>query len=201
MKKLLFAAFPLAAFAMVMNTAIDPLPIGASIPNAETKMKSVDGKDLSLNDLKTGKGLLVMFSCNTCPYVEKNQERTNAICKFAKDNGIGIAIINSNEAYRDGDDSYDAMKEYAKKQEYKWPYLVDQNSTVADAFGATRTPECFLFDGNGKLVYTGAIDDSPGDKNKVERTHLKMAIEEMKSGKDVSVKQSKSVGCTIKRNK
>ncbi|MEI2737605.1 MAG: hypothetical protein V9F01_02335 [Chitinophagaceae bacterium] len=70
---------------------------------------------------------------------------------------------------------------------------------LADAFGANRTPECFLFDGEGKLVYHGAIDDNPSDASAVSRKHLVAAIDEINAGKEVSVKESRSVGCTIKR--
>ena len=199
MKKILFTALPLAILAMALNTVSDPLPLGSPIPSPEIKMKDISGKTISLKDAKTDKGLLVMFSCNTCPYVIKNQSRTNEACKYAADNGIGIAIINSNEANRTGADSYNAMKEYAKGQGYNWLYLVDEKSVIADAFGANRTPECFLFDNNGKLVYHGAIDDNPTNAGAVGRKHLLSAMDEMKAGKEVSVKESKSVGCGIKR--
>jgi hypothetical protein len=91
------------------------------------------------------------------------------------------------------------MKNYAKAQAYNWYYAVDKNNELADAFGANRTPECFLFDKNGKLVYHGAIDDNPTDEGSVNRHHLKEAINELVNGKDVSVKETKSVGCNIKR--
>ena len=91
------------------------------------------------------------------------------------------------------------MKEYAKDQGYSWKYAVDKNSELADAFGASRTPECYLFDKNGKLVYHGAIDDNPSDASSVSRKHLIAAIDESHAGKDVSQKQSRSVGCGIKR--
>jgi predicted transposase YbfD/YdcC len=91
------------------------------------------------------------------------------------------------------------MKEYAKAQGYEWYYAVDKDNVMADAFGANRTPECFLFDKSGKLVYHGAIDDNPSDVSKVNRNHLKEAINEATTGKDVSVKESRSVGCSIKR--
>jgi thioredoxin-related protein len=199
MKKILFTAFPIAVLSIALNTSIEPLPLGAPIPNTEIKMKDVSGKTVSLKDAKTDKGLLVMFSCNTCPYVVKNQSRTKEVCNYAGENGIGVAIINSNEANRGSADSYDAMKEYAKNQGYNWLYLVDEKSAIADAFGANRTPECFLFDNSGKLVYHGAIDDNPSDADAVERKHLISAMDEMKNGKEVSVKKSKSVGCGIKR--
>lgn len=199
MKKFLFAAMPVIAVAGLLTKNIEPLPLGSPIPQPEVKMKDISGKEVSLKDVKTDKGLLVMFSCNTCPYVIKNQERTAEACKYAMGNGIGVAILNSNEANRTDADSFEEMKEYAKNQGYNWNYLVDNNSAMADAFGANRTPECFLFDGNGKLVYHGAIDDNPSDASAVSRKHLIVAIDEMKAGKDISVKESRSVGCTIKR--
>lgn len=199
MKKILFAALPVAAIATVLSLSIDPLPLGSPIPQPEVKMKDISGKEVSLKDAKTNKGLLVMFSCNTCPYVIKNQSRTYEVCKYATGNGLGVAILNSNEAKRGDDDSYADMKAYAKSQNYSWYYLVDDNSALADAFGANRTPECFLFDGDGKLVYHGAIDDNPNDESAVGRKHLIMAIDEMNAGKAVSVNKSRSVGCTIKR--
>jgi hypothetical protein len=91
------------------------------------------------------------------------------------------------------------MKAYAQGQGYQWYYAVDKNNELADAFGATRTPECFLFDKAGKLVYHGAIDNNPNDEGSVSRKHLQEAINEVTGGKDVSVKTSRSVGCAIKR--
>lgn len=201
MKKLLFTAFPVLALSFAFTTVSDPLPIGASMPNPDLKMKDVSGKEISLNSAKKKNGLLVMFSCNTCPYVIKNQSRTIEVSKHAIANDIGVAILNPNEAYRGNEDSYEAMKEYAAEQKYDWHYLVDQNHVMADAFGANRTPECFLFDKDGKLVYHGAIDDNPNDASAVSRKHLVEAINELKSGKEIAVKESRSVGCTIKRLK
>jgi hypothetical protein len=108
-------------------------------------------------------------------------------------------LLNSNEAARQSGDSYNEMQSYAKGQGYNWYYAVDSDNVLADAFGADRTPECYLFDKDGKLVYHGAIDDSPADVSAVSRTHVKEAMNEMLSGKDISVKQSRSVGCGIKR--
>jgi thioredoxin-related protein len=169
------------------------------MPKAEIKLKDVSGKEVSLKDARRTNGLLVMFSCNTCPYVIKNQQRTKEICQYALDNKIGVILVNSNEAQRQEDDSFDAMKEYAQKQEYNWYYVIDKNSEVADAFGAKRTPENFLFNKEGKLVYHGAIDDNPSDPSNVSRKHLKEAINELLNGKEITVKTSRSVGCSIKR--
>lgn len=199
MKKILTSFSVLAAISLLAFNHIDELPIGGQLPKADVKMKDISGKEITLKDAKKSNGLLVMFSCNTCPYVVKNQERTREICKYALDNNIGVVLINSNEAQRSGEDSYDAMKKYAESNGYKWYYVVDKNSELADAFGATRTPENFLFNKDGKLIYHGATDDNPGDAGNVSRKHLREAIGEMLNGKDVSVKTSRSVGCTIKR--
>ena len=196
MKKTLFA---FAAMATLAFTVGDPLPIGSAMPRADLKMKDISGKEVAMKDAAKENGVLVMFSCNTCPYVIKNQQRTLAISEYAIKMKIGVLLLNSNEAYRGNEDSFDAMKEYAKEQGYQWNYVIDKDHVVADAFGANRTPECFLFDKNLKLVYHGAIDDSPSDVSAVKRIHLQEAINELTTGKEVSVKESRSVGCTIKR--
>ena len=178
----------------------DELPIGAALPKTNVLLKDVSGKEVSLNDVKKQNGLLVMFSCNTCPYVIKNQPRTKEIAAYAMQNNIGVILINSNEGQRNSDDSFEAMKQYAKDQGYNWYYVVDKKSELADAFGANKTPECFLFSKDEKLVYHGAIDDNPGGElSEVGRKHLKEAINEVLNNKDVTVKTSRSVGCTIKR--
>lgn len=201
MKKLLFGLTAVTALITLAFTTGDPLKIGSTMPKADLKMQNIAGNTTSMKDALKTNGVLVMFSCNTCPYVIKNQERTIAISEYATKNNIGVIILNSNEAYRGNEDSFDAMKDYAKEQHYKWSYVVDKDHEVADAFGANRTPECFLFDMNLKLVYHGAIDDSPSDVTAIKRNHLQEAINELVAGKDVTIKESRSVGCSIKRNK
>lgn len=200
MKRILLAATMLTAVGLMSFYSVNEnLPIGAQMPKTDVKLKDISGKEVTLKSAMKENGLLVMFSCNTCPYVVKNQSRTNDICKYALSKGVGVIVLNSNEGQRDGSDSYAQMQSYAKAQGYDWTYAVDKNHEIADAFGATRTPECYLFDKSGKLVYHGAIDDNPADISKVNRGHLKEAINEATTGKDVSVKESKSVGCGIKR--
>ncbi|GAB4136368.1 MAG: hypothetical protein Fur0041_10830 [Bacteroidia bacterium] len=203
MKKItLFAALPLAAMVTAFTVAgdIKPIEIGSSVPMVDTKMENVlNDKQVSLNELKTDKGLLVIFSCNTCPYVVVSEKRIQNIQALAQRMNIGIAMINSNEAKRDADDSKDAMKKYAAEQKYTAPYLIDVNSALADAFGATRTPECFLFDASGKLVYHGAIDDSVKDESAVKKHYLSDAMAAVAKGKPVAEQNTVSVGCTIKR--
>lgn len=192
---LLLAVFSFLAF----TSPVDNLPIGAPLPKGDLKLRDVSGQDITLKSAMKDNGLLVMFSCNTCPVVGKNQSRTKEICEYSLSKNVGVVVLNSNEASRSDDESLDAMKSYAKEQSYSWYYAVDKNSELADAFGANRTPECFLFDKSGKLVYHGAIDDNPNDEGSVNRHHLKEAINEIVNGKAVSVKQTRSVGCGIKR--
>ena len=199
MKKI---SFLLSLFVLTL-VAFKPwseLPIGADMPKADLKMKDVSGKEVSLKEAVKKNGLLVMFSCNTCPYVKKNQQRTRDIAAYALKNEVGVILVNSNAAQRDGDDSFEAMKAYAKGQDYNWYYVADEGNVLADAFGATRTPENFLFNNEGKLVYHGAIDDNPEEEN-VSRKHLQLALDEMLNGKTVSVTKTRSVGCGIKRVK
>ena len=193
---LLLPALGLLSFSLLREQS---LPIGAAIPKADVRVKDVSGKELNLQEVKQSNGLLVMFTCNTCPYVIRNQSRTNDICKYAQSNKVGVVLLNANEGDRGGSNSFAEMQSYAKSQGYQWVYAVDDKSVLADAFGASRTPECFLFDKGGKLVYHGAIDDSPGDAGQVKRQHLKAAIDESLQGKEVSLKETRSVGCSINR--
>lgn len=175
------------------------LSIGSSTPMMDAKMKDISGKEITIKDVMKTNGVLVMFSCNTCPYVIKNQDRTKQISQYALQNNIGVILVNSNEAQRNNADSYTAMQAYAKTQNYTWYYTVDNNSKLADAFGASRTPEVFLFNASGKLMYKGAIDDSPADATKVKQQYLKEAIDAIIANKEITVKESRSIGCSIKR--
>lgn len=197
MKRIITAA---ATVLLALNvSAQNSLEINAPIPMGDVAMKSTDKNEVTLNNAKTNNGLLVMFSCNTCPYVIKSQARTKEVMAYAKQKGIGMVIINSNEAQRDEEDSYNAMTKYAKAQGYNVPYVVDEKSKLADAFGATRTPEVYLFDGNGKLMYKGAMEDNPASPAESKEMFLKNAIDKMTMGIMPDPGSTRSVGCSIKR--
>jgi hypothetical protein len=199
MKKVFFLLFAIVSLGLVAFMKKDGLQIGDAVPLPVLKIKDISGMEISFTEAKKENGLLVMFSCNTCPVVIKNQERTKEICAFALKNKIGVVLLNSNEDKRNSDDSYEAMQQYAKNQSYSWYYAVDQNSTIADAFGANRTPECYLFNKELKLAYHGAIDDNAMEPENVTRKHLQIAIAELVANTDITQKTSRSVGCTIKR--
>lgn len=200
-KKIFFLS--IASLFILIASAFKPavnseLAIGSAIPKTEVKMLDISGKQVSLTDAKSEKGLLVIFSCNTCPYVKLSEARIKEVASLAKKNKIGVILINSNEAQRDADDSFEEMKKYASSQGYDFYYVVDKNSQVADAFGATRTPHCFLFDSKG-LVYRGAIDDNIKDVNDAKEHFLIDAITAVATGKPIKTNSTKSVGCSIKR--
>jgi hypothetical protein len=201
--KLTLLLLPILGFSLMPlplhRAKADGLKIGESLPKADIRLKDVSNKDISLQEVKESGGLLVIFSCNTCPYVIRNQSRTKEICGYARTKKIGVAVLNANEGDRQGGNSFGEMQSYAREQGYQWFYAVDRNSELANAFGASRTPECYLFDRNSKLVYHGAIDDSPGDAGQVRRAHLHVAMDEMLAGKEVTVKETRSVGCSINR--
>jgi hypothetical protein len=200
MKTVLFFSLIVPVLGLLTVRPIDgTLPIGAAVPKADIRIKDVSGKELTLQEVKQTNGLLVMFSCNTCPYVIMNQSRTKEVCTYAGNRKIGVILLNANEGDREGGNSFGEMQAYARAQAYQWYYAVDNNSVLADAFGASRTTECYLFDRNGKLVYHGAIDDSPADPVQVKKHHLQNAIDEMVSGKEVTIKETRSVGCSIRR--
>lgn len=192
------AAFAIMAFRPTAE--VTPLGIGTAMPMADKGMNDVlSGSEVTLNSVKGEQGTLVVFSCNTCPYVVACESRISESLAMAKRMKVGVIIVNSNEAQREKEDSPDAMKQYAAKQKFSCPYVVDVNSALADAFGASRTPECFLFDKTGKLVYHGAIDDSPKDAQSVKERYLASALMSLGKGEEIVTATSVSVGCTIKR--
>jgi thioredoxin-related protein len=211
MKKI-FSLFAVAALATTFFafTSNDPetLAIGAKAPKADVKMEDISGKKYSLNDLKKDNGLLVVFSCNTCPFVVGNEERKSEgwdrryaeIQKYADENKIGMVLVNSNEAKRKEGDSMADMKKHAKERGFGTSkYVLDKNSEVANAFFARTTPHVYLFDKDMKLVYKGAIDDNAGNSKEVKEAYLKNAITEVAQGKKVTNQETKPVGCSIKR--
>jgi histidinol-phosphate/aromatic aminotransferase/cobyric acid decarboxylase-like protein/peroxiredoxin len=158
------------------------LELGSTLPLSEIKMADISGKDVSLKDAKGENGLLVIFSCNMCPWVIAWEDRYVSLTNEFKPQGVGIIAINSNEKQFDSVDSMEEMQKHAKELGYNFYYTMDQGSKLAREFGATRTPHIYLFDQNDKLVYRGAIDDNARKPDKVEQTYLADAIDNMLGG-------------------
>lgn len=211
MKKLTYLISSLTLVALVGLAFINPNPevttlkIGQTAPKMDVKMKDISTNSFSLSELKKENGLLVIFSCNTCPFVvgtsskEGWEKRYNGIYDLAAENNIGMVLVNSNEAFRKEVDSFNEMVSHAENLGYKAPYVVDENHLLADAFGARTTPHVFLFDADSKLVYSGAIDDNNADSRAVKAHYLKDAISNLSQGKTIDPAETKALGCSIKR--
>jgi thioredoxin-related protein len=201
MKKILSL---LSAFALMGSVYAQSgfMNLGTNFPDLPYQTTDVfTMKDATLKQVSTKKGLLVVFTCNTCPFVIRNIDRTKEILDFAKEKGLGVMMVNSNEAQRNDVDAVEKMIEFGKKQGYP-NYYVDKNSKLANIFGASHTPEVFLFDGKTEtMVYKGAMDDNPSDPKSAKVMYLKNAITNMLAGKTIDPAETKSVGCSIKRLK
>ena len=130
----------------------EDLPLGSSIPMANIKMKDINGKQVSLNSVKMENGLLVNFTCNTCPWVIKWQDRYNELAKASQKNKIGFIALNPNAGKRDRGEDMRDMKKFAKKYGHDFLYALDEGAKLASAFGAKYTPHIYLFDGNGMRI-------------------------------------------------
>ncbi len=181
------------------------LKIGDALPAADVKLMDVGGREITLAGLKQDNGLLVIFSCNTCPFVvgsegsEGWEGRYPALGEYCQANKIGMVLVNSNEAKREQGDGYTDMQNRHKLMGYTSPYVLDKDHAVADAFGARTTPHVFLFDKDLKLSYKGAIDDNVENAGAVTQHWLKDAMAAQVAGKAIDPKITRNMGCGIKR--
>lgn len=202
MKKYLFLSIVAACVLMsaMLNPASETLAIGSKMPNGkQTLAVPVSSSTMVLNDAMKENGLLVIFSCNTCPFVIGWENRYNELNEIATRNKIGAVLVNSNEAKRSSDDSPEAMVAHAKEMGYTMPYVIDKNHELADAFGAKTTPHVFVFNKNKELVYKGSIDDNFKNKNEVENHYLRNTLNELGAGKTITTSETPAKGCSIKR--
>ena len=194
-RHLVVATFAVVALAAPAHAQ---LGLGDAMPMGTVKMKSVTGKDLTLAASAGKQGTLVVFTCNACPWAKKWQSRVAEIGNSALAAGLGVVAVNSNDPAMNAEDGYKEMQKRAKDLGFKFPYVVDATSDVARAFGATRTPEAFVFDAGGKLVYHGTVDDNANDAAAVKETWLKNAVSAVAEGKAVAVAETKAMGGSIK---
>lgn len=156
------------------------------------------GKQLSLDDFK-GKPLLVVFSCNHCPYVLHIIDSFTEFANQAQTRGIAVVMINSNDVAGYPADSPQKMIQLAQRQGFEFPYLYDESQQVASTYRAACTPDFFLFDSSHRLVYRGQYDGSrPGNNVAVSGSDLRSAVDALLSGGDIPADQIPSVGCNIK---
>ena len=183
---------------LFFNVQAKELSIGNEILGVDYILKNIDGNDTSLDKLKKSNGILVVFSCNTCPWVIRWQDRYNILSAFSRKNDIGFVAVNSNARLHESVDSMDEMIYHATTNEYGFPYVLDKNAKLAKAFGAMKTPHVYLFNSDNKLVYTGAIDDNAKSAKKVKNNYLMDAIRALGSNKKIKISETKALGCSIK---
>jgi peroxiredoxin len=161
------------------------------------RLKGVDGAEHSLEEYGDAEALVLIQSCNHCPYVQAWEGRMMAIQRDYSDRGVRIVAINSNDPDRHPEDSFAEMGRRAERQGFNFDYLWDEDQSVARALGAERTPEVFLFDRDRRLVYHGAIDDSR-DENGVTQQYLRNALDAVLEGREPAVSETPPSGCTVK---
>lgn len=165
------------------------------------KLKNIDGKMVSLSDYTDVKGYLVIFTCNSCPYAVAYEDRIIALDKKYKEMGVPVIAINPNNPQIQPKDSFEEMKQRAAEKGFSFPYLLDEGQEIFPQYGAKRTPHCFLLEKTeaGNIVrYIGAVDDNYQDAASVETTYVANAIDAMLAGKEIEVKNTKAIGCSIK---
>ena len=181
----------------MVNTPSTMVPLGTPAPSFS--LPDTAGKVVSLDDYKGSPALLVVFLCNHCPFVKHVLPQFVELAREYQQRGAGIVGINSNDVSHYPDDAPEKMAELSKAMDFPFPYLYDESQQVARSYGAACTPDFYLFDKDGRLVYRGQMDDSrPGNGRPVNGADLRAAMDAVLAGQPVSDDQKPSIGCNIK---
>ncbi|KAA5544320.1 thioredoxin family protein [Roseiconus nitratireducens] len=165
----------------------DPAPAWKELPGT-------DGQVHSLASLSDAKAVVVVFTCNSCPYALDAEDRLIALTKEYADRGVAVVAINVNTVE---EDRMPAMKERAEEKQFPYPYLWDESQQIAKQYGAKFTPQFFVLGRDRQVVYMGSLDDSPGG-DAVTKTYVADAIESVLSGDELAVTETVPIGCTIR---
>ncbi|KPK59485.1 MAG: redoxin [Planctomycetes bacterium SM23_32] len=172
------------------------LEIGERAPDFD--LPGLDGSDYSLDDFSDAEVLVVVFSCNHCPYVIGSEDRMNAFYADYAPKGVAMVAINSNETENHPTDDFDHMKQRAAQKGFRFPYLRDETQETARAYGALRTPHFFVFDEARRLRYTGRMDDNPREEAKATTRELLDAVDALLAGEEVPAAMTNPIGCNVK---
>ena len=194
---------PILMIGILSFSSFNENPVGYKIGDEATdfSLKNVDGKMVSLSQFKEAKGFIVIFTCNTCPYAIASEDRIIALDKEFKSKGYPVIAINPNNPSVQPADSFDKMKVKAKEAGFTFPYLYDDSNSVYATYGAKKTPHVYLLqkvNGKNLVKYIGAIDDNVRNGAAVKERFLANAVNELLQGKEVTVKETKAIGCGIK---
>ncbi len=194
-------------FAGAPDAPVAPAGLTVGADAVAFSLKNIDGKTVALADYASSKGVILVFTCNHCPYAKKYEDRIVALDKTAKAQGYPVVAINPNDATAYPEDSFDNMKVRAKEKGFTFPYLHDESQAIAKAYGAAKTPHVYLLQREGQgasakfvVRYIGAIDNDTEGTNVTTR-YVEAAIAELQAGKAVSTTETKAIGCSIKWKK
>lgn len=172
------------------------LQIGEKAPNFS--LPAIDGRTYSLESFQDSPILVIVFSCNHCPYVVGSEDRMIAFANDYQSRGVQLVAINSNAVTTYADDSFDHMVVRAREKGFPFPYLHDESQQTALDYGALRTPHFYAFDSERKLRYTGRMDDNPKFPGQETTRELRDAIEDLLHGREVAVPLTNPLGCNVK---
>jgi peroxiredoxin len=172
------------------------MPIGTPAP--PFSLPGVDGKAWSLGSFSDAEILVVVFTCNHCPYAKASEDRLIEIQDDYRDQGVRLVAINPNDDRKYPEDSFASMKERAAEKGFNFPYLRDESQEVARAYDAACTPDIFVFGRDRKLIYNGRIDDNWQHPEQVKRQDLRAVLDAALKGKTVGFEHVPSMGCSIK---
>lgn len=196
MKKIILTTVLVLFAVMLVNAGLKPGDDATSFT-----LKNVDGKSVSLSDYKNQKGVILVFTCNPCPFAKAYEERIIKLHKTYADKGFPVVAINPNDVDISPDDTMEKMKARADEKKFPFVYLKDETQEVYKSYGATKTPHIYLLKNEGakfKVVYVGAIDDNAMEEESVSAKYVETAIAALTSGSKPDPATTKAVGCTIK---
>ncbi len=175
---------------------LEPLVVGSPAP--PFNLAGVDGKTYSLDSFKDRRILVVVFTCNHCPYAQAYEDRIIEIQKDYSSKGVSLVGVNPNYDVDYPEDSFENMKLRAHKKGFNFHYLHDESQEVAKAYGAQRTPHVYVFDEKRILRYRGRVDDNWEHPEKVKTRHLREALDAILAGRQVGIQEAEAIGCSIK---
>jgi peroxiredoxin len=178
--------------------ALTTPPPNLGTPCPDFTLPAVDGKTYALGDFADAEALVVMFICNHCPYVQAVEDRLIRLAREYRPRGVALVGVCSNDAATYPDDAFDRLAARWRDKGYGFPYLHDEEQTVARAFDAVCTPDIFVYDRQRRLAYRGRIDDSWKDEAKVQSRELAAALDALLAGRRPAAEQRPSMGCSIK---
>lgn len=165
-------------------------------------LKNVDGKMISLDGIQNNKGVILVFTCNHCPFSKAYEDRIMKLDQKYASAGYPVVAINPNDPTIEPEDSFENMQKLAKEKHFTFPYLFDETQATAKAYGALRTPHVFVLKKGTEKGYTieyiGAIDDNSDSPSEVKSKYVENAVDALLNGKEVAVRETKAIGCGIK---